>query len=242
MRDSTLLRFRQRGHSLMVPMSFRKAIRVHVYSPLKAVAARFEIDRYLSASSEPKLNVGAGKNILNGWLNVDLDPHVGAARMDAVRHWPFPDDTFCSSLCEHMIEHVPKPVAEHILSELWRTLRRGGMVRIVTPDFTTFARLAIDPSFADAAGYLRELEAFAGRKMSRCDAINEIFYGHGHQYIYTPDELSGLMRKAGFADLSFSRGGQHVHPVFAGTDGHDRIIGRRMNEIEAFAIEARKEG
>lgn len=222
-------------------MTIRKQIRIHVYSRFKALMAPAEIARYMSSVSAPRLNVGCGKNILGGWLNVDLYPHFGAVWMDAVSRWPFADQTFTAGLCEHMIEHVPKTIAVKILKEFQRTLQPGGVLRIVTPDFATFARIAVDADYREGAEYVGELQKVLGREvMTPCDAINEMFYGHGHRYIYTVQELSRLLAEAGFTDLKETRGGFYFDPVFKDADGHIKVIGGRVNEIEAFAIEARR--
>jgi len=222
-------------------MTYRKLARIHGYSRVKAVLAPFEWKAYLSTTQAPKINVGCGKNILAGWLNADLYPHPGAIRMDAAHRWPVGDGCFAACLCEHMIEHVPKATAIDMISEIFRTLRPGGVLRVVTPDLTTFAQIALDDASPVAAEYLGGLRRFLGNPaLSTCDAVNEIFYGHGHRFIYSPTELSKLLRNAGFRELQETRGGLHFDPVFEGVDGHPKTLGKKVNEIEAFAIEARK--
>jgi len=222
-------------------MSFRKFVRIHFFSRGKALSSFYEIRKYMSSTKEPRINVGCGKNLLKGWLNVDLFPQVGAVRLDASHRWPFADDTFSACLCEHMIEHVPKPVAQAMISEMFRTLRSDGVLRIVTPDLATFARITLDESWPDGAKYVSGIEKFLGRTpVSRCDVVNEVFYSHGHKYIYTIAELSKMLYDAGFRHLQETRGGLYLNSIFNGVDGHINEVGQQINEIEAFAIEARK--
>jgi hypothetical protein len=223
-------------------VSWRKQIRIHVYSRLKALSAKSDVDRYLRSTSDPMVNVGCGKNILPGWLNTDLYPHVGAIQMNAAQPWPVPQGIVAAVLCEQMIEHVPKSVAQNIALAAFRALRPGGALRIVTPDLTKMAEFALNGTSPDATEYVVGLRAFKGATgvLTVCDAINDIFYEHGHRYIYTQEELITLLRSVGFTDFSCMRGGQYENPFFEGVDGHPKIIGQRMNEIEAVAVEARK--
>ncbi len=72
------------------------------------------------------------------------------------------------------------------------------------------------------------------------DSLDQIFYSHGHRYIYLPSELTALLECAGFTAFMVMRGGHYGHPIFKGADGHSRLVGKRTNEIEAVAIEACK--
>lgn len=221
-------------------MTAKKFIRMNVYSRVKAVTAPFECANALRKMKEPKINIGAGKNILSDWLNVDLYPNIGAVRMDAGRRWPFNDGIFVAALCEHMIEHIPRKMAEHLLAEAWRTLRPEGVIRIVTPDLTKFGQFVVNSDSTELQEYRTGLERFYGHAVSTCDAVNQIFYGHGHCYIYSPDELGAMLTTVGFRDIAYLRGGQYGNPIFNGVDGHPKVVGTRFNEIEAFAIEARR--
>jgi SAM-dependent methyltransferase len=220
---------------------FRKLIRLTVYSRFRALTSGREIARYLETTREAKVNIGCGKNFPQGWLNTDLYPHFGAVWMNAARPWPIPDGSLSACLCEHMIEHVPKDIARSMMMNAFRALKPGGYLRVVTPELDAFARMTLNPDAPDTADYIAGLRNFAGSgEIDLCDAVNQIFYDHGHCHIYTIDALSRMLKDIGFADLQFARGGHYVSPVFEGVDGHPRAIGARMNEIEAFAIEARK--
>lgn len=219
----------------------REWIRNSLFSRYKQVVATGEIRRYLAAASAPKLNIGSGGNRLKGWLNVDLYPPPNVSYMNGARRWPFADCTFHASLCEHVIEHVPKDVGRHFVSEAFRTLKPGSKFRIVTPDLDFFAG-AVLRGASDAEPYLRFLEGFtkSAQSLNWCDAINLNFYEHGHCYIYTPGELRKALEAVGFVDIVESRAGYHSDEIFRDVDGHTRLVGLVPNSIEAFALEGRK--
>jgi SAM-dependent methyltransferase len=223
-------------------MSIRRFVRVHLLRRLKQVLQRREIAAYFSGSAVPKINVGCGSNIQPGWLNADLFPRPGCVYMDAGQRWPVADDAFELLLCEHMIEHVPKPLARRLLKEAFRTLKPGGKVRFVTPDLAMFSRLLLDP--AERAGgqpYLDLIRTFFSQpEASWCDAFNYCFYEHGHRYIYSPEELRAELSAVGFANIVETRAGVPSDPDFLGIEGHVKVIGAEPDAIEAFGLEASK--
>ncbi len=219
----------------------KKQLVLHALQTMKRLSARRDIRGYLKRAAYKKLNIGAQSNVLAGWLNVDLFPFPRAVYMDATRRWPLPDDTFKALLCEHMIEHVSKPEAQFVLDEAYRVAARGAVVRVVTPDIKSFARLALDQDAPGAATYA-EFVRSRHSGVSQCDIVNMIFYGYGHRYIYSPEELAEMMRKAGFVDVEESRGSYPLDPVFNDAEGHPRLLGPEQNAFEAFALEARKSG
>ncbi len=212
--------------------------------------ARSDFDRraYFARREDRRINIGAGRNVLPGWLNIDIKPRPGAVWLDAGRPWPIADDVFDAALCEHMIEHVPKPLGRFILGETLRTLRPGGWLRVVTPDLRRFASHIVGEGDPADDEYLAFLRKFHGQdSLNWCDAINIVFREYGHAYIWTADELGDELRRAGFAELKLGRAAHWMQPVFEDAEGHPRMLQReagvdgvRIDALEAFAIEAMK--
>lgn len=220
-------------------MNLKQKAVLYPLSVAKRMSARNEIRRYLKSHRNRMLNVGAQTNAVKGWLNVDLFPFPGTTFMNATRPWPLPQNTFDAVLCEHMIEHVTKEQGCFVLKEAYRVSKQGAPIRVVTPDLRSFAKLVLDPSEPDAQVYVRFIQ---GRfpDMSPHDIVNNNFYGYGHRYIYSADELAEALRRVGFDEIKESRGGFPSHPVFANVEGHPKIVGVRPNAFEAFALEAVK--
>jgi predicted SAM-dependent methyltransferase len=82
-----------------------------------------------------KLNLGCGRNIMQGYINADIFPYAGVDKIfDATKRFPFDDDTFDEVFASHFLEHFTEP--EKILEEIHRVTKAGGEVKILTPHFT----------------------------------------------------------------------------------------------------------
>jgi SAM-dependent methyltransferase len=81
------------------------------------------------AATGTRLNLGCGRDIRPGWVNVDCIPAVGvdvATDFDHDPQLPFADGTVGYSEGIHVIEHLHNPLP--FMAELWRVTRNGGQV------------------------------------------------------------------------------------------------------------------
>jgi predicted SAM-dependent methyltransferase len=202
--------------------------------------SRTEVARYLHTHSPRLLNIGAQTNRPRGWLNVDIFPTFGTVYLDASNMSALPTASFDAVLCEHMIEHVPKRVGESICRESYRILKPGGVLRIITPDLERLCRLILAPG-ADEQRYLALTRGYLRRaELSDCDAVNDMFRDYGHQYIYGRSELTLVLRQAGFHQLAATAASGCQHPVFKDAQGHARLLGEELNNLQAFGMEAER--
>jgi len=103
------------------------------------------------------LNVGCGSTYHPAWMNIDLEPaSADVLRFDVSAGLPFPDATFEACYCSHMLEHLRRPEAARVVSEMHRVLRPGGTIRVVVPDLQTLAQ-----------EYLRLLNALQDKDAAR---------------------------------------------------------------------------
>lgn len=161
-------------------------------------------DDYLRKTTNPKLQIGGGWSLFEGWLNADIATIPGVMWMDATQPFPLPDETFQYIYSEHMIEHVPYEKGAHMLRECYRVMRRGGAIRVITPDLAAILGLYGPELSAEQERYLQWFcQTFVPeRPPSAASAINAMFRLWGHQFIYDEQTLAGAMRSAGFTSIN----------------------------------------
>ena len=86
----------------------------------------------------PKLNVGSGEKVLEGYINLDL---YNAKGVDVVHDlnklpYPFKDNTFDEILCSHVIEHLNPQQHIEVFKELHRISKPGAIITIKVPHFS----------------------------------------------------------------------------------------------------------
>ncbi|PYC78840.1 hypothetical protein C7C46_15085 [Streptomyces tateyamensis] len=122
--------------------------------------------------------------------------------LDVARPLPFADAAVDWVYAEHLIEHIPLPVAVGWLREVRRVLRPGGVLRLTTPDLARYIAGYADPAGGFFARHRRRLRLMrVGPPMPERPAfmLNQIFYHYGHRWIYDEAELRHVLGEAGFA-------------------------------------------
>jgi len=99
-----------------------------------------------------KLNLGCGRDLRPGYVNVDRSDAVGADLVWDLSSLPLPleaesfDEILVLDVIEHLHEVVP------FMEEVHRLLSSGGVVRITTPHFSS-ANTFTDPTHRQHLGY-----------------------------------------------------------------------------------------
>ena len=81
-----------------------------------------------------RLNLGCGRDIRPGWVNIDCAPLPGVdhvVNFDAKPVLPFDDNAVARSEGSHVIEHLRNPLP--FMEELWRVTEPGGLVSFRCP-------------------------------------------------------------------------------------------------------------
>ena len=87
------------------------------------------------------LNLGCGQRRHPDWLNLDVAPVApDVLPHDVLADLPFPDCSFDAVYHSHLLEHLPRRRAPHLVKECFRVLRPAGTVRVAVPDLEGIAR------------------------------------------------------------------------------------------------------
>jgi len=90
------------------------------------------------------INIGGGCFMRRHWKVMDyVSPHYQYTRgcidypcdLTSLEQFPLDDNTVSFFYSAHTIEHIPQEFCQHIFNEIYRCLKPGGVLRIVTPDF-----------------------------------------------------------------------------------------------------------
>jgi predicted SAM-dependent methyltransferase len=87
-----------------------------------------------------KINVGCGKKILDGYINVDAVKRPGVDYVCPASSLPFSDGVAREVLAIHVVEHVYSWEVPALLAEWARVLRPGGSLILEMPDILLAAR------------------------------------------------------------------------------------------------------
>ncbi len=110
--------------------------------------------------------------------------------LDLSLRFRFPDDYFECVYASHVLEHLHPDVAEHCLSEVYRVLAPGGIVRLAVPDLDRVVA-EYDPNDPDQ--FLMGIYQGRGRRAKRSAR---------HWWHYNARSLEALLRRVGFREMT----------------------------------------
>jgi predicted SAM-dependent methyltransferase len=202
------------------------------------------INQYLASHPVRKVQIGCGENVLEGWLNCDLDPKADdVVAVDVTQRFPFEDRQFDYLFSEHVIEHFDYLVGKQILQECFRVLKPNGKVRIVTPGLAFLVGLYAEKKSDLQKRYIdwaaKSFVDYATEPRAAF-VINNFFYcDWGHRFIYDEETLGELMSACGFANITYCQLGQSEDPQLAGLEYQNRMPPGFL-KLESIIVEAIK--
>ena len=159
--------------------------------------------RRIARERHQYVNVACGGQVLDGFLNIDLNDSVaGVVPWDCRTSVPVSDDAAAGIRVEHFVEHLePREELPAFLLDARRALRPGGVLRIIVPDAARFLSAYCN---GDAAAF-RELgvpDPFPDDLPTRMDIVNHTFHQwHEHRWGYDFETLEHRLRAAGFSSV-----------------------------------------
>lgn len=203
-----------------------------------------KIKRHLAEHDRVRLMIGSGPSKVDGWLATDVLPsRSDVVLLDAGRRFPFADASVDRIHTEHMIEHVDRGIGQRMLAECHRVLKPGGRIRIATPDFARVVAV-VGHDDAELAELVRQSNLRRGVDPAEAHdpvyAVNRLFSGHGHRFLYTEDMLRRALEAVGLRDVTRCEVGQSDDADLQDAEQHDRQIDPAWNRYQTMVLEATK--
>lgn len=145
-----------------------------------------------------RLHLACGVEYKEGWINIDLVRPGGKLDLVWDLRWglPFEDDSVDAIFSEHLLEHLSWRDGLELLRKCEAALRPGGTLRFGVPDLGRYV--------ASYFGRDSLIETFRPGRPTRAMALNEIYYGYRHRYMYDDETLKAFLEAVGFGDIQTS--------------------------------------
>ena len=144
-----------------------------------------------------KLNIGCGDVKFHDWVNIDIEPGADLV-VDLRNGLPLEDDSADFIYNEHFIEHLKFEDGEKTIKEFYRVLKKGGILRIATPDLDYLVKKYLNDWKNQDWLTWPEFEYINTKGLM----INISMRDWGHEYLYNEEDLRNLVKKAGFKRIT----------------------------------------
>ncbi len=164
-----------------------------------------------------KVNLGAGRRGLPGWVNTDISWPC-PAYLDATAPWPVPTSSLRFVYGDNMIEHLTLPQSRDLLRQAYVALAPGGVIRLSTPDVEASARSYLENGDLARLGMARNAEL--GHVLEHpVQLLAEVYVGAEHYlgFCYDYAALAAELGAVGF-EVHRCRAGESSHPELQGLE------------------------
>lgn len=204
-----------------------------------------KIEKYIRSHKVKCLHLGSDISLLKGWLCSDIEPkNRESIYLDATKPFPFNENTFDYIYSEHMIEHISRPDGAQMLQEAYRVLKRGGKIRIATPDLERILNLYYKGTENYGKEYIKWItDQFVrnSKGYSAIVVINTMFREWGHCFLYDQALLTTAFEEAGFSNIRRYSAGISDDELLHDIESHHLNVGNKeMVEFETLVLEASK--
>jgi predicted SAM-dependent methyltransferase len=156
--------------------------------------------RTLADATDLRLHLGSGGQPKEGWVNVDLFAESADVHLDVREDLPFSDNSAAFVYSEHLFEHLDYPVdAQHLLAEIRRVLKPGGILSMVVPHFGKALQAYASGDECFFTGPDRVRSYLQREHPTLMHHVNYWFRQDGHhRYAYDAETFIQVLTNAGF--------------------------------------------
>lgn len=202
-----------------------------------------------------KLNLGCGSKIVENWINVDcslgarfvkipffkfvnkhfklfnIDWNKSVFLHDLTKKFPWQDETVDVIYSSHTLEHLSRAEGFIFLEECYRVLKKGGVIRIIVPDFQSIVN-EYNNKIIPANEFIDRLDVLYYKKKSRLKTLLMPLVQFPHKCMYDTFSLLSIMKDIGFDAKSKGAFDSDIEDI--------RKIETEYRTISAVIIEGKK--
>lgn len=143
-----------------------------------------------------------GDDILR-WVENSGKPPPNLKRWNLRKRLPIRDESVDFVYCAETIEHLEFYTVRQLVSEIYRTLRPGGLLRVTTPDIMEISKAYLDGSL-DAYKfncwfYVDRLNYYQPKVIERIGSW--LYSTKYHVWLYDLPTLKKVLEEAGFSEI-----------------------------------------
>ena len=211
---------------------------------MKSILGKNALNLVMRTTEPIRLNLGCGLSSPPGWVNVDGSWNARLAKHPAIRRmlsrlslvpsgkaeipWsssifihnirnplPFSNGSATAIYASHVLEHLYLEDGQNLMTECFRVLQPGGVLRVVVPDLRAIVEEYLGNGVSEKKGTdsesPRPADLFNQRLLMRwpTPASSNLFYRlydswedfHSHKWMYDEDSLVALFSKKGFVEV-----------------------------------------
>lgn len=132
-----------------------------------------------------KLHLGCGKRFIPGFVHIDVVPFKHIDHVSSIDNLSFIENESVDIIYNcHVLEHFKRKSVLSVLSEWFRVLKPGGILRVSVPDFRALAEVYLEH---------KDIDLIIGPLFGRQDYLYNIHYN-----TFDFESLSSLLKTAGF--------------------------------------------
>jgi predicted SAM-dependent methyltransferase len=148
------------------------------------------------------MNLGSADDRLDGYVAVDFFSSRAGYGADLRYPLLIDDAVFDGIFTEHTLEHLNYKEVAGVLSECRRTLKPGGIIRIIVPDLSLFVENYASDNRSWFQDWEREVLKPRGRSMvSPMEALSFETQEHGHRSAWDFETMKAFLTRAGFTEI-----------------------------------------
>lgn len=200
------------------------------------------------------LHIGCCDVIIPNFINTDVqienwipvEKKLQIQILDATKKFPYEDNIIDHIYSEHLIEHLPYSGFKNFISESYRCLKPGGIIRTAFPCVDFLIKLYKDPEkyksyiINHCNKFNKQLiNDFGTTNIPVSLIINDNYRMWGHQVMYDINTIKKLFQKFNFKNIKEVPYGESEHDIFKNIE-HGNKRGDEFNRLETAIIECEK--